>query len=80
MLICFRGTKNFVIGLSMDNVEFTNVVEGMLTDPIDKGCNEIPVEEFTLESPTAGKYLKFTALNFYPRATAGSALQFLGWE
>ena len=64
----------------MDNVEYTNAVEGILSNPIGKDCHEIAVEEFSLASPTAASFLKFTALDFHPGATSGSGIQFLGWE
>ena len=73
----FRGTRQFTIGVSDDNINFETVVEGTLTTAIDKECDAIELESFNVPSSVTELYIKFTALNYYG---VGTGLQYLGWE
>ena len=72
-----RGTRDFSISMSDDNVNYEEVVSGTLTDARNLDCEDIHLETFELTAPRTEKFIKFTAVNFYG---AGSALQYMSWE
>ena len=53
------------------------MLSGTLPDPRGKTCDAIPIVEFQLGSPYRGRFLKFTAINYYG---IFSALQYIAWE
>ena len=71
----FRGTKDFSLEISYDRFGWTVLVEDTLADlwTVDK-CS-MPKMEFDVI--THGRYVKFTAKNYYGY---GSGLNYIGFR
>lgn len=69
----FRATKSFSVELSQDNVVYTEVVNGVLTDPTNLGC-DTPLEMFDIASTTS-RYVKVILIDYY--GTISVALQYV---
>ena len=76
LYLVFRATRDFTISMSNDNVNFDEVVEGTLTNALNKECSAIELETFDVSPPRMERFIKFTAVNYYGQ---GAALQYLTW-
>ena len=67
-----RGTKDFRLAVSNDNQAWATIVEDVLTDPSNLGC-DVQKETFDMGYVQA-RYLEFTVINFYGN---GGGLQYM---
>ena len=81
----FRGTNQFTIEVSSDNVTWTKVVDSSLQDipqyyyysgDYNELC-QLPLEEFVPSSVVTGHLIRFTAKSCFG---SGCRLQYLTWQ
>ncbi len=70
-----RGTKEFTLEMSLDNVIWNLVARGALTDV--RFTDECQLPEKTFSAFAHGRYVRFTALTYY---AMGSGLNYITWE
>ena len=71
----FRGTKDFMIEISMDGNGWSMVTQDTLDDKSDlqSNCN-VPLVTITWNEYVKARFVRFTALSYYGE---GASLQFL---
>jgi hypothetical protein len=74
----FRGTKEFTVELSLDNIAWTTVADETLQDASGyTNCALVRVEAFCLDSPMEARFIKFTSNSHYGK---GGGLNFIDWS
>lgn len=72
-----RGTRDFILETSLDGSVYTTAVSATLASVFGTG-NSIPLETFALSTPVLGRYVKFTAVNFYTNGAGLNELSVYG--
>ena len=71
-----RGTKDFEISISNDALQWQTIVEAILPDAAELGCN-VPILEYGMGVYTLGRFLELNLKTFY---TNGPGLQYIHIE
>ena len=74
--IVSRGTKDFTLSVSTDDVSYTTVVTGVLQDARNVACENVPLEEFDMN--VLATSVKITLLTMLSGAT-GLGLQYINF-